>query len=269
MKTIFLALAMLISFFAFSQIESDKPIQLTGSGTDARIGGLKTISTPEDAVNAEAVQNNILNYASASGSVNAFAVSILPAPLSYVTGQTVHFKANSTNTGAVTLNLNGLGVRQIKKNYNQDLTSGDIKNGQLVSVMYDGTVFQMLSQTGTPSGTQMTVYAPAQLCKQTSMNSVQWTFAEMFPTAFAAGEVLNRCFFMYGKDNHTFEFQNNGTCPGTSFGISGGACGTNTSSNLTQNSTWSSVYMDTGGCISGISSAARPRDTNMRLVCFR
>ena len=41
--------------------------------------------------------------------------------------------------------MNALGVITIKKQYNVDLADGDIKANQLVSVIYDGTNFQLLS----------------------------------------------------------------------------------------------------------------------------
>jgi len=87
-------------------------------------------------------------YELTTGSANAYSLSLNPGLANYYTGLVVHFKANFSNTGAVTLNIDGLGAVPLKRNYDQDLSSGDIKNGQLVIVMYDGTNFQMLSQIG-------------------------------------------------------------------------------------------------------------------------
>ncbi len=60
----------------------------------------------------------------------------------------VNFKATNANTSASTLNVNGLGVIAIKKNSSAALTANDILAGQLVTVAYDGTNFQMQSQSG-------------------------------------------------------------------------------------------------------------------------
>jgi hypothetical protein len=57
----------------------------------------------------------------------------------------VQFRALAANTGSSTLNVNGLGARNLKKSVNTDLTAGDILEGQIVSVIYDGTNFQILA----------------------------------------------------------------------------------------------------------------------------
>lgn len=86
-----------------------------------------------------------MEYAADAGSTDDYAVTLAPVPTAYFTGMTVKFKANTANTGASTLNVNSLGAKTIKKNYNSDLATGDILANQLVSVIYDGTNFQMLS----------------------------------------------------------------------------------------------------------------------------
>ena len=47
------------------------------------------------------------------------------------------------------MNVNGLGAKAIKKLHNQALETGDIESGQLILLQYDGTNFQMQSQTAT------------------------------------------------------------------------------------------------------------------------
>ena len=58
---------------------------------------------------------------------------------------TIRFKANTANTGAATLNVNSLGAKTIKKNVSQDLETGDISANQIITVVYDGTNFQLQS----------------------------------------------------------------------------------------------------------------------------
>jgi hypothetical protein len=87
-------------------------------------------------------------YAADSGSTDAYAITLDPAPVAYITGQHFWFKANTANTGSASLNVNSLGAVPIKKDYNQDLDTGDIVVGQLVHVIYDGTNFQLLSRIG-------------------------------------------------------------------------------------------------------------------------
>lgn len=97
-----------------------------------------------------------LLYAEDGGSTDAYAISLDPAPSSYNDVGLIVFKANTTNTGAASLNVNSLGAKTIKKNVNEDLADGDIQSGQIVAVVYDGTNFQLIGSggfafTGTPA----------------------------------------------------------------------------------------------------------------------
>ena len=65
------------------------------------------------------------------------------------------YRANITNTGALTVNVSGLGVRSIKTMAGADPTAGDIVAGYPMLLMYDGTNFltlggsEFLGKTGT------------------------------------------------------------------------------------------------------------------------
>ena len=104
-----------------------------------------------------------------AGSTDDYACSITPSPGSYVAGAWFWFKANTANTGAATLNLNSLGAKTIKKftavSPGADLANNDIRAGQWVHVVYDGTNFQILSAVGNAaaggSGTTITVNGSA------------------------------------------------------------------------------------------------------------
>ena len=99
------------------------------------------VSTPESLIQ--------ILYGIDGGSTDDYVVSLDVAPTAYTAGMLVSFKANTANTGACTLNLNSLGAKAIKKNTSEDLTTDDIKAGQVVVVVYDGTNFQL--QTGIPT----------------------------------------------------------------------------------------------------------------------
>jgi len=90
-------------------------------------------------------QNGASVYAADAGATDAYAITLSPAPTALTTGMVIRFKANTANTGACTLNVNALGAIAIKKNKDEDLADNDIKAGQDVEVMYDGTNFQLLS----------------------------------------------------------------------------------------------------------------------------
>jgi hypothetical protein len=62
--------------------------------------------------------------------------------LSYDLGTTWTFVAAATNTGAVTVNIDGLGIKSITKNGTTALVAGDILIGAEVTLFYDGTQYQ-------------------------------------------------------------------------------------------------------------------------------
>jgi len=90
------------------------------------------------------------DYAADAGSTDSYAITLTPAPSAYSTGQVFIFKANTANTGACTLNVNSLGAVSIKKEVTLDPATGDILANQVITVVYDGTNFQLISR---PSGT--------------------------------------------------------------------------------------------------------------------
>lgn len=79
--------------------------------------------------------------AASSHGDDSYAITIGGCGTSYETYRVYAFKADVANTGAATLNINGLGAVAIKKG-SSDLETGDIEAGQIVLVIYDGTYFQ-------------------------------------------------------------------------------------------------------------------------------
>jgi hypothetical protein len=80
-------------------------------------------------------------YAVATGSANAYSVTLNPAPTSYVEGMAIAVKINVDNTGAATINVNGLGAKAIKKPNGNDVSAGNLKAGSIYTLRYNGTNF--------------------------------------------------------------------------------------------------------------------------------
>lgn len=110
--------------------------------------GIAASSIPSGIATQAGVQDESYTYAADTGSANAYAVTLSPAPGSYTAGLEVVFKAANANTGASTLNVNSLGTQSIKKlDGATALQAGDIAAGQIVTCIYDGTNFQIQSAT--------------------------------------------------------------------------------------------------------------------------
>ena len=79
-------------------------------------------------------------YANATGT-NAKTITLNPAPGAYIDGMAISFKNATQNTGAVTLNVNGLGAKSVVKPNGSVLKSGNLKANSVYTVRYNGTNF--------------------------------------------------------------------------------------------------------------------------------
>lgn len=106
------------------------------------------------------VVNNIQQqstYLNDTGVADVYVVAFAEPIIGYTSGLQVTFKAVNANTGASTLDVDGFGPKSIKKNSITALTSGDILAGQIITVVYDGTNFQMIS--GSPGASGLSGYS--------------------------------------------------------------------------------------------------------------
>lgn len=131
-----------------------------GLSAEQALGSLATgilKSTTTTGVVSIADVNDISSpvYAADAGSTDAYAATLSPAPTGYVTGAHYRFKANTANTTACTIDFNSLGAKTIKKvagGITTDLATNDIRAGQWVDLVYDGTNMQMQSTLGNAAG---------------------------------------------------------------------------------------------------------------------
>lgn len=88
-------------------------------------------------------------YGVGAGVANAYTLTLTPASpgvnQAYRTGVSYVFVASVLNTGASTLSVDGLAAKAITKFGTVPLVAGDIVNGQMCVVVYDGTRFQLLN----------------------------------------------------------------------------------------------------------------------------
>lgn len=91
-----------------------------------------------------------------STSPNIITIAPSPAITSYITGQTFSFKLANTNTSpTVSLNVNGLGAKNMIVSGLGSPVAGALTAGQMIVVEYDGTNVQVISPEATtisPSG---------------------------------------------------------------------------------------------------------------------
>lgn len=81
------------------------------------------------------------------GAANAYTLTPATALLAYSTRMVVAFAPTVQNTGASTLNISALGVKDIKSVSGAALVSGDLEVGTIYTAYYNGTEFRLLSIT--------------------------------------------------------------------------------------------------------------------------
>jgi hypothetical protein len=109
-----------------------------------KITNLANGTAATDAATVAQIQSNGAALVTVTG-VDTLLGSLSPALTTYVTGAVYYFIAPATNTGAVTLNIDTLGAKNVTRDGTTALVAGDIVSGEMVAVVYDGTRFQLIS----------------------------------------------------------------------------------------------------------------------------
>lgn len=98
--------------------------------------------------NAADLQKGTFTYAVAGGTANAITLTLTPALTGYANGVGVRFRASANNTGSVTVAINGNSANTIQKMTVAglaDLEGGEIMNGGIYDLGYNGTNFVLLN----------------------------------------------------------------------------------------------------------------------------
>lgn len=107
-----------------------------------------TASTPGTVVVANwlnDVNTSTYNQLNSTAGTNAITATGPTTMTAYARGQKFVFQPAANNTGATTININGLGVQPITKYGSANLVAGDLINGMEAHIVYDGTLFQLLN----------------------------------------------------------------------------------------------------------------------------
>jgi len=109
-----------------------------------KITSLGAGTAATDASNMSQVQSTAAKLITVTGT-DTITGTMSPALASYAAGQLFYFIANAANTGAMTINIDGLGAKSITRDGSTALIAGDVNTGEIVVICYDGTRFQMIN----------------------------------------------------------------------------------------------------------------------------
>lgn len=109
-----------------------------------KITNLGAAVSGTDAAQYKQIQTNTTNFMTVLGTDTLIGTTN-PVLEAYAAGNIFYFLPVNTNTGAVTVNISGLGAKAITKNGTTALSAGDLTAGQANAILYDGTQFQLLT----------------------------------------------------------------------------------------------------------------------------
>ena len=85
------------------------------------------------------------NYVTDTGAADAYLVTMATTATAYTEGMEVVFTPLATNTGAATINVDSLGVKNIVRRGGTALAAGDITTAAPAVLRYDGSNFQLMN----------------------------------------------------------------------------------------------------------------------------
>ena len=120
------------------------------------LGAINSTTSVYTASETDVELQNSGKFSGTAAGTDTYTVSFTPAVAGYSSGQRFFVIFTNANTGAATINVNGLGAKALTKNGATALASGDIAAGQAYAISYDGTRFQILGKISAGGGTVAT-----------------------------------------------------------------------------------------------------------------
>ena len=109
-----------------------------------KITGLGAATAAADAVRFSQLQGSADKLLTVTGT-DTYVATASPALTAYAAGNLFSLVVPNTNTGASTINIDGLGAKAITRTGTTALVAGDMIATEVVIVVYDGTRFQLIN----------------------------------------------------------------------------------------------------------------------------
>lgn len=121
--------------------------------------------------------------------INNYVLELTPAILQYRQGMLLEVRFAEPNTDAVTINVNNRGAKAIKKIAALgliDLVAGDIVNGKIYLLLYDGNGFQVANASSAPLDATETQKGISQIATTLEVNTGEDNTKIITPAKLAA-----------------------------------------------------------------------------------
>ncbi len=148
-KSLTILFLLFYSIGLFGQIiEAETKFQLTNPNDSLR--KVKDVAIPTietNAVRGGFFISGMAQFAASSATGDSISLTIYPQISTLEAGVTLNFISPLTNDDAVRIVINGIsGTYNLYKKATHELDTADLRGGQMVSIVYDGTNFQVISQ---------------------------------------------------------------------------------------------------------------------------
>ncbi len=130
-----------MAYFTFSNLSANT--KALASAVNALFS---TVQASFDKLPSEdALKQDRWNAGTTTGVADAYDLTTDQGQIAYTDGMKIACKFHATNTGASTVNVDGLGAKSIKRIDGTDPAAADLTTGDWVEMRYDGTNFVIMS----------------------------------------------------------------------------------------------------------------------------
>lgn len=121
------------------------------------------------------VYDGTANYGVAGGTANAVTVAMPTTVSSYNDGMTVSWKVTAANTGAVTINVDSVGVKDLKAKGGEALIANDLEADFIVTARYNSTAdnFQLVAIVEATLDAKVTAAEAAQTAAEAAQSGAE------------------------------------------------------------------------------------------------
>lgn len=180
--------------------------------SSATVGGASWVSTVDDNTTDPATSSPTGPWAwaepgtwsavvwSAAGAANALAVNIVPAPATLIPGMRLTIRPSSTNTGTVTLAVNGGAPAQVLRQDGAALQAGDLVSGVMYDLRYDtsAALWRLMSLVQSQARIRLSVNATFYVSPAGSDATGTGSSASPWATPQHAWDVVQRYYDLAG-----------------------------------------------------------------------
>lgn len=123
--------------------DGQKPLSANLEMAGFKLTGLGSGSAAGDSVSLGQAQAQAYTWLTSVSGTNTITATATPAISAYAAGQTFRFVPAGANTGAVTINISGVGAADLTKRGSTALVANDLIAGYVYQITYDGARFQI------------------------------------------------------------------------------------------------------------------------------